>query len=78
MRKSKALLVLTALVAFAASEVKARNVDPSIADEANKAIATYSSYFPTLERLFFNEIKEGSSYNVGCWIGETTIVRASR
>ncbi len=58
--------------------IKARNVDPSIADEANKAIATYSSYFPTLERLFFNEIKEGSSYNVGCWIGETTIVRASR
>jgi tetratricopeptide (TPR) repeat protein len=57
--------------------IKARNVDPSIADEANKAIATYSSYFPTRERLFFNEIKEGSGYIVGCWIGETTIVRAS-
>lgn len=57
---------------------KARNVDPSVADEANKSIATYSSYFPTRERLFFNDVKEGSSYNVGCWIGESTIVRASR
>jgi len=57
--------------------IKARNVDPSVADDANKGIATYSSYFPTRERLFFNDVKEGSSYNVGCWIGETTIVRAS-
>lgn len=58
--------------------IKARNVDPSVADEASKVIATYSSYFPTRERLFFNDIKEGSSYTVGCWIGETTTVRASR
>jgi tetratricopeptide (TPR) repeat protein len=58
--------------------IKARNVDPTIADEANKSIAIYSSYFPTRERLFFNDVKEGSSYNVGCWIGETTTVRASR
>ncbi len=57
--------------------IKARNVDASIADDANKAIATYSAYFPTRERLFFNDVKEGSSYNVGCWIGETTTVRAS-
>jgi len=57
--------------------IKARNVDPSVTDDANKGIATYSSYFPTRERLFFNDIKEGSSYNVGCWIGETTTVRAS-
>lgn len=58
--------------------IKARNVDPSVADDANKVIATYSSYFPTRERLFFNDIKEGSSYSVGCWIGESTTVRASR
>ncbi len=58
--------------------IKARTVDPSVADEANKAIDIYSAYFPTRERLFFNDIKEGSSYNVGCWIGETTTVRAAR
>lgn len=56
--------------------IKARNVDPSLADDANKSIALYSSYFPTRERLFFNDIKEGSSYNVGCWISESTTVRA--
>ncbi len=58
--------------------VQARNVDPSVADDANKSIAIYSAYFPTRERLFFNDVKEGSSYNVGCWIGESTIVRAAR
>lgn len=58
--------------------IKARNVDPSVAEEANKNIATYSSYFPTRERLFFNDVKEGSSYSVGCWIDETTTVRASK
>lgn len=56
---------------------KARNVDPGVADEANNAISTYSSYFPTRERLFFNDVKEGSSYSVGCWISETTTVRAT-
>jgi len=58
--------------------VKARSVDPSVADEANQSISLYSSYFPTRERLFFNDIKEGSSYTVGCWIGESTTVRASK
>ena len=58
--------------------IKARNIDSSVADDANKSIALYSSYFPTRERLFFNDIKEGSSYSVGCWIGESTIVRASK
>jgi len=57
--------------------IKARNVDPSVTNDANKGIATYSSYFPARERLSFNNLKEGSSYNVGCWIGETTTVRAS-
>lgn len=58
--------------------IKARSVDPSVADEANRKIGTYSSYFPTKERLFFHEISEGTPYRVGCWIGESTTVRASR
>jgi tetratricopeptide (TPR) repeat protein len=57
--------------------IKARSVDPTVAEDANKSIATYSAYFPTRERLFFNDVKEGSTYTVGCWIGETTTVRAS-
>jgi len=56
---------------------KARQVDPSVADDANAKIATYSRHFPTQERLFFHDIKVGSSYTVGCWINEVTTVRAS-
>jgi tetratricopeptide (TPR) repeat protein len=55
----------------------ARSIDPSVADEANKKIGQYAGYFPRSEDLFFNNIAKGSSYKVGCWIGETTTVRAS-
>ncbi len=55
----------------------AKSIDPSIADDANKKINQYSGYFPRSEDLFFNNIGKGSSYKVGCWIGETTTVRSS-
>lgn len=56
---------------------KAKQVDPSVADDANAKIATYSRHFPSQERLFFHDIKLGESYTVGCWINEVTTVRAS-
>ncbi|MBA4303637.1 MAG: hypothetical protein C0424_05375 [Sphingobacteriaceae bacterium] len=56
---------------------RARNIDASVAEEANQKIAKYSAYFPKTETLFFNNISKGSSYSVGCWIGETTTVRSS-
>jgi tetratricopeptide (TPR) repeat protein len=56
---------------------KAKQVDPAIVDDANAKIATYSRHFPSQERLFFHDIKVGSSYSVGCWINEATTVRAS-
>jgi len=55
--------------------IKARNVDPSVAEDANEMIGRYSSRFPTQEEAFWYDIKEGQSYTVGCWIGETTTVR---
>jgi tetratricopeptide (TPR) repeat protein len=58
--------------------MRAKTVDPSIADEANKQIATYSAHFPNKEELFFQGLAEGSSYTVGCWINETTTVRAKK
>jgi tetratricopeptide (TPR) repeat protein len=58
--------------------MRAKTVDPSIADEANKQIATYSAHFPNKEELFFQGLSEGSSYTVGCWINETTTVRAKK
>lgn len=56
---------------------KAKMIDPSVSEIANKRIADYSRYFPTSERLFFYNLNKGDSYNVGCWIGESTNVRAS-
>lgn len=55
--------------------VMAKNADPSVADEANKLIGKYSSYYPPKEECFMRGLKSGQSYRVGCWIGESTAVR---
>ncbi|MDD5507767.1 MAG: hypothetical protein PHD25_05485 [Bacteroidales bacterium] len=58
--------------------LKARSVDPSVEQVANERISSYSRAFPPMERLFFHDLKEGDSYTVGCWINETTTIRAAR
>lgn len=58
--------------------IKAKTVDPSMTEEANKQIGIFSAHFPGKEELFFQGLQEGSSYTVGCWINETTTVRAKR
>ena len=73
--------VLSQLVYIAAVDKfeRARQVDPSIADEARKLIATYSQYFPTGGDIFMHpSIKEGENYTIGGWIGETVKVRAAK
>lgn len=58
---------------------KAKMVDPDVAEDANKQIATYSKYFPTKEEIFdLPELKEGESFTVGGWINETTTCRAAK
>jgi tetratricopeptide (TPR) repeat protein len=57
---------------------KAKQVDPSLADEADKRIAAYSVYFPTAATIFFYTLKEGDIYRVECWINEDTKVRAAK
>ena len=54
---------------------KAKSVDPSVAEQANELISTYSRYTPKDEDLFFIGIKKGDTVNIGGWIGETTTVR---
>jgi tetratricopeptide (TPR) repeat protein len=58
--------------------VKAKQVDPSLEEDANKLINTYSGYFPGKEDCFFSNINEGVSYTVECWINETTTTRFSK
>lgn len=56
--------------------VKAKTVDPTVTDEANKLINSYSKYFPTTEEIFFHqELAKGKNFTVGGWIGETTTCR---
>ncbi len=57
---------------------KAKRVDSSAAGEANKWIGRYSQYMPTIEEIFQRNLKEGESYYVGCWIQESTTIRAAR
>ncbi len=54
---------------------KAKEVDPNCAEEADKLIKLYANHFPSGDDLFFLGVHEGSSYRVGCWIQESTIVR---
>lgn len=54
---------------------RAKSVDPSVTEEANKLISTYSRHTPKDEDLFFLGLKKGDSVTIGGWIGETTTIR---
>lgn len=54
---------------------KAKTIDPSVEEKANKLILAYSKYFPNKEEAFFKNVTEGNSFSIGCWINETTKVR---
>lgn len=54
---------------------KAKQVDPAVAEEANKLIATYSQHFPNKEEAFFREVTAGTTVKVGDWINESTTAR---
>lgn len=56
--------------------VKAKSVDPSVAEKADQLIGVYRSHFPSGDDLFMSGFSEGATYKVGCWINETTIIRA--
>lgn len=62
-------------LAAADKYIKARSVDASVASEANSRLSGVSGSFPDKETAFFKGITAGSSYSVGCWIGESTTVR---
>jgi tetratricopeptide (TPR) repeat protein len=71
---------LTKKVAYWAAVDKyimVKTVDPDMADIANNRIQIYSKQFPSKETIFFYDLTEGDTYTVdGCWINETTKVRA--
>ena len=58
--------------------VKAKTVDPSVADAANSLIKTYSARYPQKQDGFMHGVYQGKSYTVGGWIGETTTARYNK
>ncbi len=55
--------------------IKAKYVDNSITEDANKKIGLFSKYFPKTADAHFYGVHDGDSYTVECWINETTTVR---
>jgi hypothetical protein len=59
-------------VAAADKARKAKAVDPGITDTANRYISSYMANAPSTKLVFTEGKVSGTSYTVGCWIGETT------
>ena len=55
---------------------KAKQVDPSVAADADRLISNYSAGFPSKTDLFSYAYEEGKVITVGCGINERTIIRA--
>lgn len=56
--------------------IKAKNADPTLAEEANRYISQYSVFFPQAAEAFMYDITNGQSYTVVCGgMRATTTVR---
>ena len=54
---------------------KAKSVDASIAETAQKKLNEASVRFPKIETFFQQGYTSGQSYRIECWINETTTIR---
>jgi tetratricopeptide (TPR) repeat protein len=66
----------TAFWVAADKYTKAKSVDPSVAEEANKKLNDYATQYPNNEEVFFRDLKDGDSYQVKGCINEYTTVRS--
>jgi hypothetical protein len=70
------VLAKTVYIAAVDKAERARQVDPSVADEAAKFINSLRTYFPKKEEVFMHpELNMGASFKVGGWINETVKIR---
>ena len=56
--------------------IKAKSLDPSLAERVNAKTAKLAGYYPTKEEVFFKNRKLGESISIGCWIGGTSVIRS--
>ena len=55
---------------------KARNVDPTVSDDASASISNVSRYYPEASEAFMSDLTKGQSYTVSCsGMSATTTVR---
>lgn len=68
---------LNGCVYFAAMDklYRAKAVDPTVKEQADKLINQYSGYTPAAEDLFMKGYSKGKSITIGGWINETTTIR---
>jgi tetratricopeptide (TPR) repeat protein len=57
--------------------LKAKSVDPSLAEKVGTKLGAVKAQFPKQADCFFYGIQDGAAYQVGCWIGESTTVRVN-
>ena len=56
--------------------IKAKQADPSLAEDVNGMIRNFTPHFPSKEDVFFHQqLQAGKSFTVEGWINETTICR---
>lgn len=69
--------VLNGCVYYAAIDKlnRAKAVDPTVKEQANKLISQYSKYTPSVDELFMRGYSKGKSITIGGWINETTTIR---
>ena len=57
---------------------KAKSVDPSCADNADKLMSSYRNGFPSQDKAFMLDLKDGNTFYVPGWIGESTTIRTRK
>lgn len=58
--------------------VKAKAVDPGVADQANQMMGRYAASWPDKAEAFMEGLLDGQSYTLPCWIGETVTIRTKK
>lgn len=57
---------------------KAKSIDPSVAEKAQKGMNRMAAYFPKLSDMWKFGVQEGDSVTIGCWIGASTRARSKK
>lgn len=73
---SDAVLAKTVYYAAIDKFERAKQIDPSVAEEANKLIGIYRAHLPSTEEIFMHpDLEKGKPITIGGWIGERVTIK---